>query len=150
MIYQKNNLILSVLSLALSLVTIVSLEQNSVQSAPEKTAAPAKSELSSAKFKASDVIGSWKSEWGPVNFEHSKDGIFSGSWKEGQAKIGKISDGKFSQADGKLSFNFVETWTGLKGHAVLHLSDNCQQLGGSWLRGKDKGEWTMHRAATGK
>jgi len=145
MIYQINKTTSPVLRVAFALFSLALFTQIPAQSSPAKVEGAARSEVLTAKFKTSDLVGQWKSEWGPVQFKQGKNGIFSGSWKEGEAKIGKISDGKFSPADAKLSFNFIETWSGLKGQAILKLSNDRQHLSGSWVRGKDKGEWTMHR-----
>lgn len=94
---------------------------------------------------ADSPSGNWKSEWGPVSIKKDSGTTFSGSWEEGKSKIGKIHSGNFDPKTRLFEFDFTETWTGLKGRAKLKLSDDNSTLAGSWIRGKDKGEWKMQR-----
>ena len=101
---------------------------------------------SESKTYPNTVLGDWTSEWGPVKFSKSGSSI-SGQWEEGKDKIGKIDSGVFDEKTGSFKYNFVETWTGFKGKADLKLSADHSQLSGNWVRGKDKGTWSMKRSA---
>jgi hypothetical protein len=124
-----------------ALVAVFSLQVFSADAENEKKESTKASEQSFPN----EVNGEWVSEWGPVKFSTDKSGTVSGSWEEGKNKIGKISAGKFDSATGALAYDFIETWTGLKGKATMKLSASHKQLAGTWVRGKDKGTWTMHR-----
>lgn len=106
---------------------------------------------SGAKTYPNTVLGDWSSEWGPVKFEKTGETI-SGQWLEGKGKdgkdqVGKIEKGVFDEKAGTFNYNFTETWTGKSGKAELKLSADHSQLSGNWVRGKDKGTWSMKRSA---
>ena len=89
--------------------------------------------------------GEWVSDWGPVNIKQAASRTLTGSWTEGKGKLGKILKGSYDKSKRSCNFHFVETWTGKKGTANLHLSADGRKLSGSWVRGKDNGTWEMKR-----
>lgn len=108
-----------------------------------------------------DVSGEWVSEWGPVSFQKETDGTYSGQWiegkdKAGKEKIGKIEHGHFNDKTGEFNYDFIETWTKLKGQAKMKLAKDHSQLSGTWTREQknskisDKGSWSMKRPAAKK
>lgn len=111
----------------------------------------AKDSPAPAKIQAQKTVdftqpaGDWKSDWGPVSIQQSSDGNVTGSWIEGKDKVGKIVKGKFDKTKRVCVFDFEETWTKKTGTATLSLSADGKKLAGTWVRGKDRGNWEMKR-----
>lgn len=94
--------------------------------------------------------GTWKSDWGPVTLNVgavSADGSASvtGSWNQGEGKIGRFTSGSFNAQTGSLTLYYYESWVPLQGNAQLELSGDKQTLSGTWAQPGGSGSWTMTR-----
>jgi len=92
------------------------------------------------------IAGVWTSDWGPVTISvDSATGKVTGSWDQGDGKIGKITDGTFDSASGILKFSYYESWYDLNGSAQLTLSSDGKKLEGTWTQPGNSGIWIMSR-----
>jgi hypothetical protein len=97
---------------------------------------------------AVSLAGTWQSDWGPVVFNSN----LTGYWKQGGG-TGQIQSGTYDPQSRRLVFRYYQPWNDMNGTATLTLSQDGNQLSGTWTqqRGANSpgsggsGTWTMRR-----
>lgn len=98
------------------------------------------------------LAGTWQSDWGPVTFNSN----LTGSWNQGEGKIGQIQRGTYDPQTRRLVFHYYQSWNDMNGTATLTLSQDRNQLSGTWSqqRGANSpgsggaGTWIMRRSSS--
>ena len=94
------------------------------------------------------LAGTWQSDWGPVVFNSN----LTGYWNQGGG-TGQIQSGTYDPKLRRLVFRYYQPWNDMNGTATLALSQDGDQLSGTWTQQKGanspgsggSGTWTMRR-----
>ena len=96
--------------------------------APAPVVAVGERTVEIAQYREHDVEGRWRSDFGPVFFEH-RDGNVHGSWEQREG-IGRIYDGVYVHSTGRLEFLYAQPWNGARGRAVLFMARDGRRISG--------------------
>jgi len=99
------------------------------------------------------IAGKWESEWGTLTFQHStiagnQSLSVTGSWEQGNGKIGEIRNGTFDPSRGIIEFSYYQSWNKVTGSAKFTLSSDGEKLSGTWSQSDGQsGTWNCKRTA---
>lgn len=98
---------------------------------------------------ASDLLGTWTSDWGPVTFAgkpaRGKTVSFTGHWIQSKTQRGQIKGGSFDLRSRRATFTYYQHWNKQNGRADLTISADGKSMSGTWTQGNGSGSWTMTR-----
>lgn len=114
------------------------------------SASPSVSSGQNPKSAATDVLGSWDSQWGPVSLESAGQGSdgslrVKGRWQQGAKGTGLIESGTYNPASGTLEFIYFQPWNSIRGTAKFSRAASGDFVGSFSQPPAYTGAWTMSR-----
>ncbi len=89
------------------------------------------------------ILGTWKSEFGPVTFTGSCGNI-TGYWQQEASYRGEITGGSLESDIRTLTISYKQSWNNItNGKAVFKLSADGKTLNGRYTGGGGNGIWNL-------